>query len=34
MEGDWTQGCIAVRNEEMGEIWGLVEEGTAVWIKE
>lgn len=31
-EGDWTQGCIAVRNEEMEEIWDLVPEGTAVEI--
>lgn len=34
MEGDWTQGCIAVTDEEMDEIWGLVEEGTAIWIEE
>ena len=34
MEGDWTQGCIAVTDEEMDEIWGLVGEGTAVWILE
>ena len=32
MEGDWTQGCIAVTDDEMDEIWGLVGEGTAVWI--
>ena len=31
MEGDWTQGCIAVTDEEMDEIW-LVGEGTAIWI--
>ena len=34
MEGDWTQGCIAVTDEEMDEIWGLVGEGTAIWIGE
>jgi murein L,D-transpeptidase YafK len=34
MEGDWTQGCIAVTDEEMDELWGLVEEGTAIWIEE
>jgi murein L,D-transpeptidase YafK len=33
-EGDWTQGCIAVTDEEMDEIWGLVGEGTAIWIEE
>ena len=34
LEGDWTQGCIAVTDEEMDEIWGLVEEGTPIWIRE
>jgi len=34
MEGDWTQGCIAVTDAEMDEIWGLVGEGTAIWIGE
>jgi murein L,D-transpeptidase YafK len=34
VEGDWTQGCIAVTDEEMDEIWGLVGEGTAIWIGE
>jgi murein L,D-transpeptidase YafK len=33
-QGDWTQGCIAVTDEEMDEIWGLVEEGTPIWIGE
>jgi murein L,D-transpeptidase YafK len=32
-EGDWTQGCIAVRDEEMDEIWGLVPDGCAVVIE-
>ena len=34
LEGDWTQGCIAVTDEEMDEIWGLVGEGTPIWIRE
>src|ERR1039457_6383299 len=29
MQGDWTQGCIAVTDEEMDEIWGLAGEITA-----
>ena len=33
-EGDWTEGCIAVTDEEMDEIWGLVGEGTPIWIGE
>ena len=33
-DGDWTQGCIAVTDEEMDEIWGLVGEGTSIWIEE
>jgi murein L,D-transpeptidase YafK len=33
-DGDWTQGCIAVTDEEMDEIWGLVGDGTAIWIEE
>jgi murein L,D-transpeptidase YafK len=32
-EGDWTQGCIAVANEDMEEIWGLVPEGTPIVIE-
>ena len=32
-EGDWTQGCIAVTNEEIEEIWELVADGTAVEIR-
>ena len=30
---DWTDGCIAVSNEEMDEIWDLVPDGTPVEIK-
>jgi len=32
-EGDWTQGCIAVTNDEMDEIWSLVSEGTEILIE-
>jgi murein L,D-transpeptidase YafK len=31
-EADWTQGCIAVTNAEMDEIWDLVADGTRVEI--
>ena len=30
-EGDWTHGCIAVTDNEIG---GSVEEGTPIWIGE
>lgn len=30
---DWTDGCIAVTNEEMDEIWKLVHVGTPIEIK-
>jgi murein L,D-transpeptidase YafK len=29
---DWTDGCIAVNNEEIEEIWKLVENGTPIEI--
>jgi murein L,D-transpeptidase YafK len=29
---DWTEGCIAVTNEEMDEIWSLVDNGTPIRI--
>lgn len=29
---DWTNGCIAVTNEEMDEIWQLVADGTPIRI--
>lgn len=29
---DWTNGCIAVTNEEMDEIWSLVDDGTPIII--
>ena len=31
--GDWTDGCIAVRNQEMDEIWRAVADGTPIEIK-
>jgi len=30
---NWTNGCIAVTNEEMDEIWSLVKEGTPIVIR-
>ena len=30
---DWTDGCVAVTNSEIEEIWGLVPVGTPVEIK-
>lgn len=32
-ETDWTEGCIAVTNEEIDEIWKLVPVGTVVEIR-
>ena len=29
---DWTNGCIAVTNAEIEEIWRLVDDGTAILI--
>ena len=29
---DWTDGCIALTNEEMDEIWQLVADGTPIRI--
>ncbi len=29
---DWTNGCIAVTNAEMDEIWGMVKNGTPIQI--
>ena len=31
--GDWTDGCIAVSNTEMDEIWRAVADGTPIEIK-
>ena len=33
IERDWTDGCIAVTNEEIEEIWELVREGTPIEIR-
>jgi murein L,D-transpeptidase YafK len=30
---DWTNGCIAVTNEEIDEIWKLVKDGTPIEIR-
>jgi murein L,D-transpeptidase YafK len=30
--GDWTQGCIAITNSEMDEMWALVPDGTPIVI--
>ena len=30
---DWTDGCIAVSNSEIEEIWQLVEENTPIVIR-
>ncbi|MSO69114.1 MAG: hypothetical protein EXQ98_02350 [Alphaproteobacteria bacterium] len=32
-EGDWTNGCIAVLNHEIEEIWRAVDDGTPIEIK-
>lgn len=29
---DWTDGCVAVTNEEMAEIWAMVKNGTPIEI--
>jgi len=29
---NWTAGCIAARNSEMDEIWGIVDVGTRIEI--
>jgi murein L,D-transpeptidase YafK len=31
--GDWTDGCIAVTNAEIDEIWRVVADGTPIEIK-
>lgn len=30
---DWTDGCIAVSDREMDEIWNAVADGTPIWIE-
>ena len=31
-QDDWTEGCIAVQNHEMDEIWNAVDDGTTIEI--
>lgn len=31
--GDWTEGCIAVGNTDMDEIWRAVKDGTPIVIR-
>ena len=33
MPGDWTDGCIAVTNAQMRELWSLVPDGTPIEIR-
>ena len=33
MPGDWTDGCVALTNAEIEEIWSLVPTGTAIEIR-
>jgi len=33
MRGDWTDGCIALSNEEIEELWSIVPNGTPVEIR-
>jgi murein L,D-transpeptidase YafK len=30
---DWTEGCIAMRNADMREVWNLVKDGTLIEIR-
>lgn len=32
VNNDWTNGCIAVNNEEIEEIWGAVQDGTPIYL--
>ncbi|MCU0947214.1 MAG: L,D-transpeptidase family protein [Porphyrobacter sp.] len=31
--GDWTDGCIALTNEEIAELWAIVPDGTPIQIR-
>ena len=31
-QDDWTEGCIAVQDHEMDEIWNAVDDGTIIEI--
>ncbi|MFU7527774.1 L,D-transpeptidase family protein [Qipengyuania sp. ASV99] len=33
MAGDWTDGCIALSNEEIEELWQIVPDGTPIEIR-
>ena len=33
VSGDWTDGCIALTNAEISELWGLVPNGTPIEIR-
>jgi murein L,D-transpeptidase YafK len=33
MRGDWTDGCIALTNDEIEELWTLVPDGTPIEIR-
>ena len=33
LQRDWTEGCIAVTNEEIEEIWRVVPNGTIIEIR-
>lgn len=30
---DWTEGCIALKNDDMREVWNLVKDGTMIEIR-
>lgn len=30
---DWTEGCIALKNSDMSEVWSLVKDGTLIEIR-
>ena len=30
---DWTEGCIAMKNADMREVWNLVKDGTLIEIR-
>jgi murein L,D-transpeptidase YafK len=30
---DWTDGCMAMRNRDMREVWNLVPDGTMIEIR-
>ncbi|WP_120993557.1 L,D-transpeptidase family protein [Stutzerimonas urumqiensis] len=30
---DWTEGCIALKNDDMREVWSLVKDGTLIEIR-